>query len=73
MTEMGKKLIEDKSDSYAREIGKALEKEIVRLVVPAIKQAYKDGYTRCLDEHEDFCAKNCKLWDSPFRCRDCTK
>lgn len=70
---MGKKLLDDKSNSYAREVGSALGKELLKLVIPALQQAYKDGYIRCLNEHDDFCAKDCKFWDSPFRCRDCTK
>lgn len=73
MTDAGMKLIDEKAERYARGVWKSIIRATIKIILPCIKQAYKDGYTRCLDEHEDFCAKDCKLWDSPFRCRDCTK
>lgn len=59
---------------YTKKVVKNEMRKISKIFYNAILKAYEDGWLdRGRAEDEDFCTKKCKLWNTEYRCRECTR
>ena len=63
------------ADRYAKQIAKKELRKISKIFYKAIKLAYKDGWLERekADSVPDFCRDECKMWNTEYRCRECTR
>ena len=63
------------ADRYAKKVAKSEMKKISKIFYRTVRQAFKDGWLESekAEITPDFCKDECKMWDTPYRCRECTK
>ena len=68
-------MLDEIADRYAKKTAKNEMRKISKIFYKAVKQAYKDGWLNCesADVTADFCRDECKMYNTEYRCKECSK
>lgn len=71
MSEMLDKIAE----RYAKKAVKNEMRKISKIVFRAVSNSFKEGWLESnkIDITPDFCKDECKMWNTEYRCRECTR
>lgn len=62
------------ADRYAKKAARKEMSKISRLFYKAVRQAFKDGWLeREKADNLSFCEKDCDLYNTEYRCKECTR
>ena len=68
-------ILERIADRYAKKAAKEVMRKISKIFYKAVKSSFKEGWiaSEGAGLKSSFCEKECKLYDTEYRCRDCPK
>lgn len=67
-------MLDQIADRYAKQTAKKEMRKVSKIFYKAVRQAFKDGWIqREKADSLDFCEKECTLYNTEYRCRECTK
>lgn len=68
-------MLEQIADRYAKKAAKNEMRKISKIFYKAVRQAFKEGWIACesADITPSFCKDECKMYNTEFRCKECTK
>lgn len=62
------------ADRYAKKTAKNEMRKISKIFYKAVRQAFKEGWlARESADKLDFCENGCELYNTEFRCKECTR
>lgn len=67
-------MLDQIADRHAKKAAKNEMRKISKIFYKAVKQAFKEGWiARERADNLTFCEKECKLYNTEYRCKECSR
>ena len=68
-------MLDQIADRYAKKTAKKEMRKISKIFYKAVKQAFKDGWieSESIDPTPSFCKDECKVYNTEYRCKECSR